>query len=172
MKCKEARTKLHFWIDNQLNKDEEQGLTKHLSACKNCNNFKEDLLIYKNLIINQNNLIPFNLDPIAINSKNERNQKKLFELAGLVAAACFGILIGMSLFQLSSFYNKKQEPIIAETPPSTPVQEKTFQHENVQNVNVIKNTYYQPMSFMIYYDDFFLTNETNQSQEYSAFPSE
>ena len=93
-------------------------------------------------------------------------------MAGLVAAACFGILIGMSLFQLSSFYNKKQEPIIAETPPSTPVQEKTFQHENVQNVNVIKNTYYQPMSFMIYYDDFFLTNETNQSQEYSAFPSE
>ena len=161
MKCKEAKTKLHFWIDNQLHNDEDVKLSAHLSSCKSCSDFKNDLLMYKKLILGQNELIPCKLDPISIDSENEKNKKKVLEMISLVAAACFGIIIGMSLFQISNFNNRKQEAVIAETKPE----------EQLKQQNVIKETYYNPMSFMVHYDDFFFTNNEAQAQE-CTFPSE
>lgn len=166
MKCKEARTKLHFWVDNQLHQDEERDLTLHLSSCTSCSNFKNELLMYKNLIFNQNNLMPCRIDPITMDSESERHHKKVMEMVGLAAAACFGILIGMSLFQLSIFNSRNQESIIAETAPIPEIQS-----QNVQNVNVMRETYYKPMSFMVNYDNFFFTDRNIQIQEYSI-PSE
>jgi hypothetical protein len=163
MKCKEAKTKLHLWIDNQLHNDEEVKLSAHLSSCKSCRDFKNDLLTYKKLILGQNELIPCRLDPISMNSENEKNKKKVLEMISLVAAACFGILIGMSLFQISNFNNRKQENIIAETQHS---------EQQLKQQNVIKETYYNPMSFMVHYDDFFFTNNEVQAQECSTFPTE
>lgn len=162
MKCKEAKTKLHLWIDNQLHNDEEVKLSAHLSSCKSCRDFKNNLLTYKKLILGQNELIPCRLDPISMDSENEKNKKKVLEMISLVAAACFGILIGMSLFQISNFSNRKQEAVIAETQPT----------EQLKQQNVIKETYYNPMSFMVHYDDFFFTNNEVQAQECSNFPSE
>jgi hypothetical protein len=171
MKCKEAKIKLHFWIDNQLHNDEAQKLLTHLSLCKSCTQLKNDLLVYKGLINAQEEIIPYNLDPIAENSEHEKNRRKVFEMVSLAVAACFGILIGMSLFQISHFNADKKESIIAETQTNVQQPEYKIQNQNTQNVNVIKKTYYQPMSFMVYYDDFFFTDENNEAQECS-FSSE
>lgn len=166
MKCKEARTKLHFLVDNQLHQDEEQELTLHLSSCNSCSEFRNELLMYKNLIFNQDNLMPCRIDPITMDSESGKKHKKIMEMISLAAAACFGILIGMSLFQLSIFNNKNQSSVIAETAPVTEVP-----IQNVQNVNVMQETYYKPMSFMVNYDNFFFTDKSIQLQEYSV-PSE
>ncbi len=171
MKCKEAKTKLHLWIDNQLYNDEAQKLFTHLSLCKSCTQFKNDLLIYKRLVNAQEEIIPYNFDPITENSEHEKNRRKILEMVSLTVAACFGILIGMSLFQISHFNAAKKKSIIAETQTNIQQPEYKIQNQNTQNVNVIKKTYYQPMSFMVYYDDFFFTNENNEAQEYS-FSSE
>lgn len=166
MNCKEARTKLHFWVDNQLHQYEEQELNVHLSSCSSCSNFKNELLMYKNLIFNQDNLMPCRIDPITMDSESGKKHKRIMEMVSLAAAACFGVLIGMSLFQLSNFNSKNQEYVIAETAPAT-----EMPSQNVQNVNVIKETYYKPMSFMVNYDNFFFTDRSIQPQEYSI-PSE
>lgn len=163
MKCKEARTKLHFLVDNQLHQNEEQDLTLHLSSCSSCSNFKNELLMYKNLIFNQDNLMPCKIDPITMDNESIKKHKKVTEMISLAAAACFGILIGMSLFQLSVFNSRNKESIIAETVPTTEMQNK--------NINVMQETYYKPMSFMVNYDNFFLTDKNIQIQKYSI-PSE
>lgn len=163
MKCKEARTKLHFLVDNQLHQNEEQDLTLHLSSCSSCSNFKNELLMYKNLIFNQDNLMPCKIDPITMDNESIKKHKKVTEMISLAAAACFGILIGMSLFQLSVFNSRNKESIIAETAPITEMQNK--------NINVMQETYYKPMSFMVNYDNFFLTDKNIQIQKYSI-PSE
>lgn len=163
MKCKEARTKLHFLVDNQLHQNEEQDLTLHLSSCSSCSNFKNELLMYKNLIFNQDNLMPCKIDPITMDNESTKKHKKVTEMISLAAAACFGILIGMSLFQLSVFNSRNKESIIAETVPTTEMQNK--------NINVMQETYYKPMSFMVNYDNFFLTDKNIQIQKYSI-PSE
>lgn len=164
MKCKEAKTKLHFWVDNQLHKNEDQDLIQHLSSCSSCSNFKNELLMYKNLIFNQDNLMPCKIDPITMDSESVKKHKKIMEMISLAAAACFGILIGMSLFQLSVFNSKNRESVIAETTPATEMQ-------NIQNVNIMQETYYMPMSFMVNYDNFFFIDKSIQPQKYSI-PSE
>ena len=120
--------------------------------------------MYKNLIFNQDNLMPCKIDPITMDSESVKKHKKIMEMISLAAAACFGILIGMSLFQLSVFNSKNRESVIAETTPATEMQ-------NIQNVNIMQETYYMPMSFMVNYDNFFFIDKSIQPQKYSI-PSE
>ncbi|WP_297295902.1 zf-HC2 domain-containing protein [uncultured Brachyspira sp.] len=78
--------------DNDLNTDEIFEMEKHLSECKSCQKFKNELDSMSSILLGNN--------PIIVNKKNTFNKYKVIRYIGSVAAVL------LLFFGISSIYNK------------------------------------------------------------------
>ena len=78
--------------DNDLNTDEIFEMEKHLSECKSCQKFKNELDSMSSILLGNK--------PIIVNKKNTFNKYKVIRYIGSVAAVL------LLFFGISSIYNK------------------------------------------------------------------
>ena len=137
--------------DNDLNADEIFEMEKHLSSCKSCQRFKDELDSMSSMLLGNK--------PIVVHKKNIFNKNKIIASISSIAAALI-LFVG-----ISAVNNNNKSNIISSNGEEAKIMASDFYNDTSSNIDYSMNEEdYVPLSSYFSYNE----NEENNNSESSA----